>query len=554
MYEKSKGRGFILLLAVMPFLWGLFYEFTVFICACLLLLGIGIIVKKRKKFVFFKTYTNIAFVIFTAGYWVSICFAIDKGLAFVGALKFTAPLIFLVFLMQIEGDRHEECVKAIPKVGIIMLIISGMAGIFEESRDYFFRAGRLGGFFQYSNTMALFFLIGIILLCFEEKKNKKIWTEVILLVAGILLTGSRTVFFMMLAFFLFMCVREKNMRKNIIRLLGIVLIVTSIYVWVTGDYQNIGRYLSSSLESSTLLGRILYNIDGLRLLCEHLGGVGYKGYSILQPLIQTGVYTTVFVHNDWLQIALDAGVVTAIAFGVAVVGNIISKDTKARNKVVLIVISFHMLLDFDLQYLVIFGVLLLMFSLEHGKKEWKFPKAAFSIIPVCVLYGYFAIAYLFYHVGLYEETDKLYPYDSRIKEVCMMNSSNMSEAEDMADEILKLNQYSYAAWNIKAVAELEKENYAGMIECKKKGLAITRYDILEYQDYIVMLNKAINVSTGSEREKYISNLLCVENQIQEVLGQTNDLAYRIKDKPEMKLSQEYEDFIEFYREERKEKE
>lgn len=549
MCEKNKGRGLTLLLTMVPFLWGLFYEFTVFICACLLLAGTWVIIRKQNKFVFFRTYTNIAFIIFTAGYWVSICFAIDKGLAFIGALKFTVPLIFLLFLMQIENDRREECVKAIPKIGIIMLIISVIAGFFEGSRDYFFQAGRLGGFFQYSNTMALFLLIGMILLCFEEKKNRKIWAEIILLVAGILLTGSRTVFFMMLAFFLFICIRERNMQKNIIGLLGIVLIVTSIYVFVTGDYQNIGRYLSSSMESSTLLGRILYNIDGLRLLSNHLGGVGYKGYSILQPLIQTGVYTTAFVHNDWLQLALDAGVITAIAFGLAVIGSIISKDTKVPNKVVLIAISLHMLLDFDLQYLVIFGVLLLMFPLERGKREWELKKTKIAILPLGVLYGYLAIAYFFNHVGLYEEADKLYPYDSQIKEVCMMNSSSMAEAENIADEILELNQYSYAAWNIKAVAELEKENYAGMIACKKKGLAITRYDILEYQDYIVMLSKAINASTGDEKENYISDLLCVEKQIQDVLGQTNNLAYRIKDKPELELSQEYKEFIEFYGEE-----
>lgn len=552
--RKAEKHLWLVLTMIMPFVWGLFYEFSVFICACLLLIGISIRVKKNGKMVFFNTYISTSMILFTMGYWLSIIFAIEKGIAFIGALKFTTPLLLLLFLMQVEKEERERCIQMIPTVGSVMLGISIFASFFKVSRGYFFQAGRLGGFFQYSNTMALFLLIGIILLCFKKKKSKKTWIEIVFLTVGILLTGSRSVFFMLLVFFALLCMKERHMRKWLVLLVGGIFITTSFYVWVTGDYQNIGRYFSTSPEASTLLGRILYNIDGLHLLSGHLGGVGYKGYFILQPMMQTGRYTTMFVHNDWLQIALDAGIITSIALTVAVLGSVVSKDNGLRNKIVLIAIAIHMLVDFDLQYFTIFAILVFMFPLEKNRREVVVAKGTALLLPVVLLYGYLAVAYFLYHVGLYDTANKLYPHDTKIKEVCMLNSSTMESAEHMANEILESNSYSYAAWNIKAIAELEKGNYKEMIRCKKKGLSITKYNILEYQDYIVLLKKAIDGTTGKEQASYIEDLLFVEDQVQDVLEQTNELAYRIKDKPELEMEEAYIEYIQIYKDIRNEKE
>ena len=166
---------------------------------------------------------------------------------------------------------------------------------------------------------------------------------------------------------------------------------------------------------------------------------------------------------------------------------------------------------------------------------------------MCIIWVFFN-SFFFSHIGMYDIADRMYPYDSQNKEVFMLNCSNIEEAERKANEILDQNPYSYAAWNIKAVAELEKGNYAAMIQYKKQGLAITKYDIREYQDYIVLLKKAIDDATGSEQEGYINSLLCVEKEIREVLEQTNELAYKIKDTPKLELGQEYQNYINTYKE------
>lgn len=539
---------------IIPFMWGIFYEFSVFLCGSILLLILCKEIFREKRIKLYMNRGNIVFAVFVLGYWLSVFWAIDRGAAFTGALKFTVPGIFFLLLMQLEKEEREQYIQTIPQAGIWMLVLSVSAGLFENTKGYFWQAGRLGGFFQYSNTMALYFLIGLVIVCFREQEKKKTWIEMLALVIGILLTGSRTVFFFMFFFLLYICVKLKRLRSGTLGILGSIAVITMLYAGITNDFQNIGRYLSTSVNSSTFLGRILYNIDGFSIVKEHMGGVGYKGYYILQPLMQTGVYTTMFVHNDWLQIMLDAGVIPTIALAYAVLRNLFSKTLCARNKIVIVLIALHMFVDFDLQYLAVFFVLLSMLELKEGEKVWNlqriYRQPTVLLFALGIMYTYMAVPYFFHYIGEYKTAEKMYGFDTQIKTDYMLECGTVDEAEQMADEILELNPYSYAAYNIKAVAEMEASDYGAMIENKKKGLAITRYNILEYEDYIVMLKKAIDHSDGEERKKYIQDLLMVEKRIEEVLDNTNPLAYRLRDKPELELPEEFREYIKFYQNEK----
>ena len=91
------------------------------------------------------------------------------------------------------------------------------------------------------------------------------------------------------------------------------------YVTFTGDFQNIGRFLTSSLNSSTLLGRLLYWQDGIKILMDYPMGCGWRGYSFLQGLYQTGVYEVRYIHNDYLQLMLDGGILPGLLFLILIV-------------------------------------------------------------------------------------------------------------------------------------------------------------------------------------------------------------------------------------------
>ena len=94
---------------------------------------------------------------------------------------------------------------------------------------------------------------------------------------------------------------DKKNRVTIFVMTGWIIGLTIIGIVITGSYQNMGRYLTIFTHNSTLWGRILYQIDGLKMLLKRPAGLGYMGYYFLQPSVQSAAYTTKFVHNDFLQ-------------------------------------------------------------------------------------------------------------------------------------------------------------------------------------------------------------------------------------------------------------
>lgn len=538
-----------------PFIWGLFYEFTAYITAVFIMIALVATYVMEHKFQLSINLCSVTLGIFTIAYWLSIIPAIDRGIAILGALKFTVPFLFYILVCQLGDDDRERGIQLIPVSGAVMVLVTAIAWVIPVCRDYLYQAGRMGGCFQYSNVMALYLLIGIIVLGYGSKTNIKMYINSMILIIGILMTGSRTVFFLLLLAFAYLAVTSRQLRWKVLAVTLLMIAAGIVYVALTGDFQNIGRFLTTSLKSSTLLGRVLYDIDGVAVLKDHLWGLGYMGYYILQPMIQTGVYTTMFVHNEWLQIGLDAGIIAMLSFFILIVGNMMSKHISIRNKWILIIIALHMIVDFDLQYLSIFFILILCLEYKNENSGFKIQKEGAIRLSVGftsligIIYGYFAVVGMLYFIGNLYAADQLYPWDSRVKTDLMLASSDVKTADELADEILELDKYSYAAYNIKAVAAMEKMDYEEMIGYKKKGLIITRYSIEEYMDYMVMLNKAIdNSSTEEEVLGYINDLLEIEGVLEEIKEGTHPLAYQIQDQPELELPEKYQQYLEYYKE------
>ena len=122
------------------------------------------------------------------------------------------------------------------------------------------------------------------------------------------MTGSRTVFVLGMLMLVVLAFRQKGERIFYLLILAGAVCAGGIYGVLTGNLENIGRFLTISLGESTLQGRFLYWIDGISILKEHIWGLGYRGYCEIQGMYQTGVYKVQFIHNEYLQILLDIGV------------------------------------------------------------------------------------------------------------------------------------------------------------------------------------------------------------------------------------------------------
>lgn len=94
------------------------------------------------------------------------------------------------------------------------------------------------------------------------------WFFAAVILFGILYSGSRTVFIIMLIAVPAAVIVSKN-KKLIITscaLLTVGILGAVIYAFATDNFAGIGRFLTLSLKESTFLGRLLYYKDALPII------------------------------------------------------------------------------------------------------------------------------------------------------------------------------------------------------------------------------------------------------------------------------------------------
>ena len=555
--SKAKNLDFTLMqifLFVLPFLFGLFYEFTSFLAQVFIIIILVIKLIKEKNAKVYLNCSSITLAIISAGYLFTCIYAVDRGMAFLGFLKFSVPLTFAFLLMQYSKEQSKEIMNVIPFSGVTMIILSVLFRYIPFLPDEFYMPnGRIGGFFQYSNTFALYLLIGIIQLSYSEKnKIKKIVFTAILL-AGIFLSGSRAVFILAILNLIFIIIKFKETRKELIGLVILAIVATAIYVSITGNINTIGRFLTTSTSSSTLLGRILYYKDAFFVILKHPFGLGYMGYSYIQPQIQTGVYKTMYVHNDLLQFALDIGIIPMIVFIVCVFKNLINKQKFNLPKQILITIFLHILVDFDLQFLSIFLIFVLTLDIWK-EREYQFEINKKVIATICTIivgiYLYFAIATWLNYIDKNEIASKMYPvYTEANLSLAYKYSEedNIGKANKIASMILETNENAELAYNIKALYYMQNKNWSLMEQNKQRAIEIAKYEISNYNEYVLMLSGAIDYYVKNDEMKkateFIKKVIEVPSKIEQLKSSTSNISYKLRDIPDFELSDNVQKYI-----------
>lgn len=282
-FKNTNLNYLTLILFFLSFIFGGFYDIVVL--TLIAILGIALIIKfiKNKRINIYINNSFIICIIFLIGSLISIFFAVDKYYSIIGLFRAIAIFFFYLNVSNIEKEERENLYKFIPCTGISMVIISLFLAIFKTTRPFVFSdANRLTGFFQYSNSFSIFLLIGLVILLENEKNIKYKLFETIILIIGILLTGSRIVFgltFIYMILFLFSKKEKKEKLKLFITFLTLVGIAIVIAV-LTKNFQNIGRFLTSSIVSSSLIGRFVYYKDSLKIILKNPFGLRIYGIFI----------------------------------------------------------------------------------------------------------------------------------------------------------------------------------------------------------------------------------------------------------------------------------
>lgn len=547
-FSDTYAAEWILLLSLV--LSGGFNEYVGCVLSAIISVLLIVKIAQNRNLVVNINITSLSIAVITLLYLISCFYAIDSGMAFVGFLKFLPVLLYMLLLMQDKGIK-EHLIALLPYVALALGVLSLVLVFIPATRDYFTVSDRLAGFFQYPNTFALFLLVGELTALSKEKLKPIDIISALLLIIFLLFTGSRAVF--ILAVFSNVLIIFFRKGKKVKILLGIVVAVLAVAVLLMlplfNNSEIFSRYFTISFTESTFVGRLLYYFDAFPLILRHPFGLGYMGYYYVQQSIQTGVYSVMFIHNDFLQLLLDVGWIPCLLFVVGIIKSFFRKGNSAGKRIILLTVFLHCLFDFDLQFISMFFILLLFLNYNDGK-QLELKKGAvfvFSFVITGLLSLYFAVALGLAHFGFNQAADSMFPGNTQNKVDLLIAEDDIVTQNEIADRIISQNEYVQIAYSAKARYAFSQGDFESLISYKNKIFQIAPFSYDEYEDYCYMLIQGIQLykQAGDEYSTEVceQQLLKTADRLDRLDDKLSNLGRKIVDQPKTDLPDDIVKYI-----------
>lgn len=503
---------------------------------------------KNKNLVIPIGLTTKATSLIVISYLICSLWAIDSGMAIMGAIKFFPVLLFWLCLNQISEDGKQRVSLYISYFLCAITIITAVMKYMPKFSKYVTVNGGLAGSFQYPNTFAATLMISIVILSSRIKANMRDWLNYVCICAciiGIVLSDSRAMLGIMCLYFALLAILIAHAKiKNSF----IFYAFTSILFWC---FIIALIYAIRNTSLSTGYGRLLYYKDALRAILHHPFGMGYYGYYFMQGEIQTGVYSVVNVHNELLQIALDVGIFPMVFVIIFVAKYFKSPKNKLLGKVILFFSLLHSLIDYDYQFIVVLFILLLFFNderkyiIQYNKKN-----AAISMLLVAVVSTLFikiGISDFLYVNGKYDKSINWYDSNSIAKLTQLLTDENFEKQLELSDSIIRSNSHVAYAFEVKEREAFSNGQFEDLIINGKKAIMLQPYDINLYEEYISLLNEYAKIYIKNNDLESAAYCLAYMKEVPEMLNgtetKTSFLAWKINDIPELNLQYEYVQMI-----------
>ncbi len=528
---------------------GCFHEEISCLVSCLLSVALIVYQIKEKKILIKINLITISIFSIVFGYLITALWAIDNGVAIIGFVKYLPLLIFSVILMQ-DHSIKDKIISILPYFLSVITVITAILMQVPSLKNYFSVADRFAGCFEYPNTFALLLLISELLLVSRKHIKKYDIAVLAVLVFGIFFTGSRTVFVLTLVSNSVIIINTKNkiIKISFAGLFGISIIAVTIYTLFFGS-NVFGRFLTIGIKESTFVGRFLYFKDALPIILKHPFGLGYNGYYYMQQSFQTGLYSVRSIHNDFLQIALDIGIIPCVLFVAAIIKAIISKKTSFERKIIISTFVLHSCFDFNLQFISIFFVLLLLIYDDSGKEiEVKSKSLTVLVLTFLSLISiYFGIAISAYRLKNYSLCEKIYPYYTDNNIELLKKAETADEMDMLADKILNQNEYVSLCYSAKAKAAYSNGDFEGTMEYKHKLFDYAPFNTEDYKEYCYMLANAISIYSRSgdlsSADYCKQELIDTYDNLQELPSKLSKLGKMIKDQLDTELPDDITEYI-----------
>ncbi len=494
-----------------------------------------------------KELSFIVIALICISYFLVSFWAIDSGMAIIGGIKFLPLILFFLALKQEETDKTNTY-QIIVLTTAVMVVVSSIFSVIPQFSQHFLVAGRLAGFFQYSNTFAMLVLISELLILKKEKINIVDIICLIIFLFGIIYSGSRVVFVLFIISNIAVLWIKSNKRFRLFFLLSVISVLLITFIFFR-DNIVVQRFLRISIFESTFVGRILYWFDALPLFLKHPFGMGYLGYNYIHPSIQSGLYTVRFIHNDFLQLFLDVGWIPAAALIFVICKKIFNKKTDKNIKVILLAFSAHIFFDFDLQFISMFLILILLLEDSDSKKtSVKYSDAiGVTMVLLAALSTYMSLHLAFTRFQLEKQAEGLYPWNTENHISLLKNEQNLNDAENLANKIMAQNDTTYIPYVIKAKYAYAKGDFTSVILYNRQLLTRIPFQYENYESYAKMLIEGIRKYKSMNDYKSVDfcvkELKSVKSALDEVDIKLSGLGKLIKDQPKTEFPQEILDFI-----------
>ena len=293
------------LLLLCPFLFGCFFPWA---SALVSLVLITLLILLIRRGLLCCTYSApflaaASIVLFHLG---GIFWGTDHGMAPVGAVQFLPLPLFILLIEQYTPEQRLSLLRRMPYTASMMVVLSVLLSRFPLLEGWFLVAGRQSGFFQYPNTYAIYLLFALVLVLFSSPLRFGQLPWLILLTLGILLSGSRIVFFLLLAVFLVFLFREKSGKAR----LGVLIIAAlTIFMFIYLKYTKHGYEIDVVGESEKTARYIGINVRNVIMRTMLLSGaicgvcgwllVGSTNHTLTTSLTSGYGFTAVMV--SWLS-------------------------------------------------------------------------------------------------------------------------------------------------------------------------------------------------------------------------------------------------------------
>lgn len=470
------------------------------------------------------------------GYGISIFYAVDAGAAAEGFAKKSIFFVWGCFLLLLTKEERRKLLSWIPYIGAIMLLFCGIAWFVPAWKDYVFVQNRLSGWFQYANTCGGFLLAGTLVVFQKEHKRNVDYILFVILLGGILLTGSRSTMLLLILAFVYFFIKKSAMRKWLIIGGGSLFAIIAGFALFTGNTANIARITTLFTSSSTIYGRALYNFDGMTQLLKKPFGMGYLGFYYIQNKIQTGHYSVRYIHNDWLQIGLDIGLVPMLLILVILIKNLWNMRKNNPYFIVLLVLVLQGCMEFNIEYSVIGLVIMLCLEEESlqvipAEKLRRISTAvcAMAVIPLFYISIPLALAY-----GDYNRLAlQFYPWETNAKLAILSEVSEEEEAERLAEEILEQNETCSLAYDALAVVAVNEARYEDAVAYMKKSIEYNRFEPQGYEQLEWLLQQIVEQEVVENTEYYLMEYDALQTLKEENRNAVSYFGKKIRDKVEL---------------------